>query len=198
LGWGYRHSYHGHCGGNACDSDGCDSCGTGNCDTDGATSDGPGNTASDRVMNEKVISDRPVDSEPAGESAGPAPEPVPDKSTSHARGSAFRLTGMKQDRPGLVEFNKGVASYRARELNEALAAFEAAIAAEPDVAIYHYYLAMTLFGLSGAEAGQEALGRAVELEQREPITDWGKRMQREQGRARAWVEKARRDAGIVK
>jgi tetratricopeptide (TPR) repeat protein len=146
-------------------------------------------------MNEKVISDRPVGSEPAGE---PAPDPVPDKSTRVSRGSAFRLTGMKQSHAGAVDFNKGVASLRSRELNNALALFEAAIAAEPDNALYQYYLAMTLFGLSGAEAGQEALVRAVALEQQQPIADWGKRMEREQGRGRAWVEKARRDAGITK
>lgn len=146
-------------------------------------------------MNEKVISDRPVGGEPAAEAA---PDPVPDKSTSISRGSAFRLTGMKQSQPGAVDFNKGVAAFRTRQLNDALASFEAAIAAESDNALYQYYLAMTLFGLSGAEAGQEALTRAVELEQQQPIADWGKRMEREQGRGRAWVEKARRDAGITK
>jgi len=186
--------YGGGCGDGSCGAGGCDSCSGGNCDIGSTASSAPIDP-SERVMNEKVISDRPVGGEPAGE---PAPDPVPDKSTSVSRGSAFRLTGMKQSHAGAADFNRGVASFRSRELNDALASFEAAIVAESDNAIYQYYLAMTLFGLSGAEAGQAALARAIELEQQQPIADWGKRMEREQGRGRIWVEKARRDAGITK
>lgn len=196
-GYGCGRGY-GACGVGGCDTCGDGSCGAAGCDggnCDVGSQGSAATTSSERVTNEKIISDRPAGDAPVGEAA---PDPVPDKSTSVSRGSAFRLTGMKQNHAGAVDFNKGVTAFRTRQLNDALASFEAAIAAEPDNAVYQYYLAMTLFGLSGPEAGQEALSRAVELEQQEPIADWGKRMEREQGRGRAWVEKARRDAGITK
>jgi len=189
-GFGYGAGCNG-CGGAA----GCDSCGAGGCETSVGGEASAATPSGERITNEKVISDVPAAGEPASEAP---PAPSPDQGVQAPRDSAFRLTGLKQDQPGVAEFNRGVGLYRSRQLNEALAAFEAAIALEDNNAMYHYYLAMTLFGLNGAEAGQEELNRAVVLEEQAPIADWGKRMQREQGRVRAWVEKARRDAGLVK
>jgi hypothetical protein len=180
-GWGYRYGANGYGGSGACGT-----CGNGVASADEASTAVP--ATSDRITNEKVISDQP-----AGD---PEPAPPQDKEARAPGRVHFRLTGMRQD--GSAEFKKGLTAFRAKTFSEALGSFESAIAIEPDNALYHYYQAMTLFNLNGPEAGQESLSRAVALEQEQPITDWGKRLEREQGRARAWVEKARRDAGITK
>ena len=99
---------------------------------------------------------------------------------------------------GAVAFDQGLASFRARSYSNALQSFEAAATAEPDNAIYQYYRALTLFDLNSAEAASEALQQAIELEKREAVPHWGKRMERVQGRGRVWIEKARREAGLVR
>ncbi len=78
----------------------------------------------------------------------------------------------------------------------AVQSFEAAAAAEPQNAMYHYYRALALYNLSGAEAAGEWLQQAVELEREQPVPNWGRRMERVQGRPRLWIEQARRDAGL--
>ncbi len=95
-------------------------------------------------------------------------------------------------------FDEGLTSFRARSFTNALQSFEAAATAEPENAMYHYYRALTLFDLNGAEAGNDALQQAIELEKREAVPHWGKRMERVQGRGRLWIEKARREAGLVR
>ena len=99
---------------------------------------------------------------------------------------------------GAGAFDQGLASFRARSFTNALQSFEAAATAEPNNAIYQYYRALTLFDLNGAEAGGDALRQAIELEKREAVPHWGKRMERVQGRGRVWIEKARREAGLVR
>jgi hypothetical protein len=83
-------------------------------------------------------------------------------------------------------------------MREALGDFEVAASAEPNNALYHYYRALTMYDVAGAEAAQEALQRAVDAESREPVKNWGKRMERVQGRGRLWIEMARRNAGLVR
>ncbi len=114
-----------------------------------------------------------------------------------ARRSTFRLISDARS-DGADAFERGVTLFRSRSYNEALSAFDAAAAAEPDNALYQYYRALALYDANGGEAAGEALQQAVELEQRSPISDWGKRMERVQGRGRLWVETARRKAGLVR
>ena len=127
----------------------------------------------------------------------PAPPPVPTNEASLKGNAQYRLVSQAAA-SGAADFDKGLASYRARSFANALQAFEAAATAEPDNAMYQYYRALTLFDLNGAEAGSEALQQAVELEKRDAVPQWGKRMERVQGRGRLWIEKARREAGLVR
>lgn len=106
------------------------------------------------------------------------------------------ISNAQQD--GSAAFAKGMTAFRSRSLTEAVGSFETAAAAEPNNAIYQYHLALALYDLNGAEVASDALQRAVALEQREPIENWGKRMERIQGRSRAWIEAARREAGLVR
>src|SRR5262245_25195190 len=53
---------------------------------------------------------------------------------------------------------------------------------QPDNAVYYYYyLALTFYELHGEDAGMDVPQQAVQLERREPIANWGKRMERVQG-----------------
>lgn len=130
----------------------------------------------------------------------PAPPPIPNSEASVRGNSQYRLVSQSAagGGNGAAAFDQGLALFRARSFTNALQSFEAAATAEPNNAIYQYYRALTLFDLNGAEAGREALQQAIELEKREAVPHWGKRMERVQGRGRVWIEKARREAGLVK
>lgn len=132
------------------------------------------------------------------ESPTPAPPtPFEGASQSRARQTAFQLISQTRGE-GAGAFEKGLIQMHDGSLNAALAEFERAAGAEPKNPLYQYHIALTLYSLSGADAGADALRTAVELEADAPIGDWGKRMERVQGRQRAWLEKARRDAGVVR
>ncbi len=125
---------------------------------------------------------------------------MPTSEASLRGNSQYRLVSQSaaSGASGAAAFDQGLASFRARSFTNALQSFETAATAEPNNAIYQYYRALTLFDLNGAEAGGEALQQAIELEKREAVPHWGKRMERVQGRGRVWIEKARREAGLVR
>ena len=80
-------------------------------------------------------------------------------------------------------------------LSVAIDAFEEASAAEPEsIRCSATTRALTIYEIRGADAAKVTLQQAVELERAQPIADWGKRMERVQGRNRNWVESARRTA----
>ncbi len=167
-----------------CGGSGCDSCGAG-CTTGGCSSCG----ASD---GSEVIYDGPADDAPA------LPSPPSDQSAA-VRRPLILLAGLRSNRAdGSAEFTRGLNAYRNGSMNDAAREFEAAATAEPDNALYHYYRALAMYDLYGAEAAAEARQQAVQAELREPIAGWGRRMERVQGRARLWIEQARRDAGLVR
>ncbi len=125
-----------------------------------------------------------------------APEAAPADHSASVQQSNFRLASAVR-RDGSAAFDKGVTDFRQGRKREALTDFETAASAEPDNALYHYYRALAQYDVDGAEAAQGALQQAVEAETREPIKNWGKRMERVQGRSRLWIESARRSAGLV-
>jgi tetratricopeptide (TPR) repeat protein len=134
---------------------------------------------------------------------GPAPDSevetkaIDTNEARNERGPTYRLaSNSRQD--GSLAFDKGLASLRSRSLTDALESFNAAVAAEPSNAMYHYFKALTLFELHGADAAGDVLRQAVELERSDRIANWGKRMERVQGRGRAWIEKARREGGLTR
>ncbi len=164
--------------------DGCGSCGAG-C-TSGCSSCNTGGSDS------KTIYDGPAGDAP------PLPSAGIDQSAA-ARRPLILLAGLRnRQADGSADFERGLNAYRNGSLNDAAREFEVAASAEPDNALYHYYRALAMYDLYGAEAAVEAREQAVQAELREPISGWGKRMERVQGRARLWIEQARRDAGLVR
>lgn len=177
----------GGCGAGGCGNSGCAGCGSGS----GCSGCDGGQVIGGQQGKEEIIYDGPAGNPPA------PPEPAPANEASTTREAQYRLVG--QSTPsGAAAFDRGLASFRGRSLTDALQSFEAAANAEPANAIYHYYKALTLYDLHGAEAGDVALQQAIELEQREAVPNWGKRMERVQGRSRVWIEKARREAGLAR
>lgn len=156
------------------------------CATGGCTSGACGSTSGETVAPGETLPQ-----------SGEVPVPVADPQTSNSVHSKFRLTSsVRHD--GAPAFQRGLTAFRAKNMNGAAAEFNAAAELEPDNALYHYYLAMSTFETAGADAANEARQKAIELELREPIKDWGRRMERIQGRSRVWIEQARRDAGLVR
>ena len=165
----------------------------GDCASGGGVSDNSSSSGEiDLPRGAKIISDRVLDE-------GQTPTPTPDEHSAIAKGSPFRLTGLDQNSEGgLPAFERGLAAVRNGSMNAALRAFTTAAEAEPSSAIYHYYRALAMLEVAGADAAQEILATAVEVEQREGVQNWGQRMERVQGGGRLWIEKARRDANLVR
>jgi hypothetical protein len=140
-----------------------------------------------------IISDRTIGGDDS------PPMAADDQSAAMNR-SVFRLTGLKQEdaAAGAPAFERGLAAYRGGSKNDALSAFTAASEAEPSNAVFQYYRALAMFDVAGAEAAQDVLAEAVDLEKREGVKNWGRQMERVQGRSRLWVEKARREAGLIR
>jgi len=178
------------CGGGSC---GWSSCGGGGCGwgcTSPGCSGGSCSTSGQSTGGEEVIYDGPAANAP------PAPVSQPEEA-QYSHNAPYRLVSNKQA-DGSAAFDKGVSAFRAHSLNDAAGAFDMAVAAEPDNAFFWYYRAMTLFDLGNTGAANEALQKAIALEREEPIANWGRRMERVQGRNRNWVENARRAAGLVR
>jgi hypothetical protein len=185
----------GACGYGSCGDGSCGGCGDGACG--GGCSSGCASGCSGCSGGQQDGGDVLYDGPAAADQ--PAPPPIPNSEASLKAGSQYRLVSQSAaGGSGAAAFDQGLASFRARSFTTALQSFEVAATAEPDNAIYQYYRALTLFDLHGAEGGNEALQRAIELEKREAVPQWGKRMERVQGRGRVWIEKARREAGLVR
>jgi tetratricopeptide (TPR) repeat protein len=173
-----------------CGGGGCSNCGYGGCVRGGCTCGTCTVSAStDGRSKSNIISEQPA---PAAESA---PETAPSDRSASIHRSPYHSTSARQD--GSIAFQKGITVFRQGKMREALGEFEAAASAEPKNALYPYHRALATFDLAGADAAQEALKQAIEAESLEPVKNWGKRMERVQGRGRVWIETARRNAGLV-
>lgn len=179
------------CGGGYADG-GCSSCSSGGITTEGYSS---GSYGSESVGQERVIYDGPAAGAPATETF--APTPAPADSTSARHGASIRTASYRRVVVS-PDFERGLALYRKGQLNEAIGVFETAAQADPQNALYQYYRALALFDLNGAEAAEDALKDAIQAEGRRPIIGWGQMMERVQGPGRLWIERARREAGLVK
>lgn len=197
CGYGY-----GNCGGGCCASygnsygGGCSGGGCSNGDV-GTSSGAPVGSSTDAGQpiqsDEKVLYDGPAESAPTNNAP---PEPQADPSASLSRG-LFRLTSQTSpQRDGSNDFARGLRAYMDNNMTQALEGFEAASAAEPQNALYGYYRALAMFNLQGADAANDWLAQAVQLERENPVAQWGRRMERVQGRARLWVEQARAAGGV--
>lgn len=146
--------------------------------------------------NPNVIYDGPAAGAPT---VAPQPEPevVPAPPSAQAvPRTTNQFASYRSERS--THFERGLRWYREGNLSEATAEFQAAAQAEPENALYHYHHALALFDQHGAEVADEALQTAISAEKRQAIASWGQRMERIQGPARIWIEKARRNAGLVK
>jgi hypothetical protein len=160
-------------------------------DVVGESTSGPVGTES----NPKVIYDGPAAGAPQIQEQQPVVAP-PAGDAAAARQSAHRLASYR--RQVNSSFEKGLTLYRERRLNEAATEFQAAVNADPNNALYLYYNALAMYDQHGAEAAGDALQQAIQAERRQAVANWGQAMERVQGQGRLWIEKARRDAGLVR
>jgi tetratricopeptide (TPR) repeat protein len=131
--------------------------------------------------------------EPAAPPAATPPAEVDAQTTGHQ--TSFRLASQTQA-SGTAAYARGLRSYWDGNMSEAIAAFDAASAAEPENALYQYYRALAYYNVAGPEGASDWLAQAVEAERQAPVKNWGKSMERVQGSARLWIERARTAARI--
>jgi len=93
-------------------------------------------------------------------------------------------------------FVDGQRAFLERDLGLAIDTLTEVCGAEPMNALAFYFLALAQREIGDLTAAETTLTTAVELEVRNPIAHWGKRMERVQGERRLWVEKSRR-AGLA-
>ena len=205
-----------YCGDSGCFDGGCDSggcadgncvgggCANGDCGAGSYDSDYDGQVEGESVIggegmptegNPKVIYDGPAAGAPQIQQQEPVVAP-PAGDSAAARQSPHRLASYR--RQVSASFEKGLTLYRERRLTEAANEFQAAVNADPNNALYLYFNALAMYDQHGAEAAGDALQQAIQAERRQPVANWGQAMERVQGQGRLWIEKARRDAGLVR
>lgn len=172
-------------------NDGCGSFGGGGCSVGGIgwSSGGQVHTSGTEGGGEVIYDGATSDTETGS-------EPVNVNEARNSTSSRYHLVSNAQ-RDGSMAFDKGLIAFRSRSLTSAIDDFDAALSAEPTNAMYHYYRALALYDRDGVDAAGDALQQAIQSERDQPISNWGKRMERVQGRSRLWVENARRAAGLV-
>ncbi|MDH3716587.1 MAG: tetratricopeptide repeat protein [Planctomycetota bacterium] len=97
---------------------------------------------------------------------------------------------------GAAELSQGLHSFWAGQYDAAIQALTEATAADPNVALAHYMLAISHRRLGEQSAAKAALTTALAAEQVMPVCNWGMQMQRIQGADRIWLEDARYAAGL--
>jgi len=95
-----------------------------------------------------------------------------------------------------VRFGNGLHKFWSRHYDEALERFQAARRTDPTDAAYLYFSALAYLRSGQADLAKTALAEAVALEASYPIPNWGRMMERVQGRQRVWLEEARTDAAM--
>jgi hypothetical protein len=192
---------YGGCG--ACGSYGCGGCGTGcgGCESCGVGCDGCGDGGCACTSSAGGTTSFETDSKTIDDGPAPGPEPAAEPEAAEGDPMAsthqigFRRTaGTRRD--GTSAYARGLRSYWDGQMSEALRAFDAAAAAEPENALYQYYRALSFYNLQGPDAAGDWLAQAVEMERQSPIKNWGRQMERVQGRARLWVEQARNNVSL--
>jgi hypothetical protein len=182
----------GGCGWDGCASGGCVSGDCGNCGANCGVNGGDSSGTIDLPPGAKVISDKVL-----GEDQ--TPTPAEDGRSASTQRSSFQLAGLeRREAGGSRDFERGLEAFRSGSMSEALRDFTTAAEAQPTSAIYLYYRALAMFEVAGAQAAEDILASAVEVERREGVENWGQRMERVQGRGRLWIEKARREANLVR
>ncbi|MEX2118947.1 MAG: tetratricopeptide repeat protein [Pirellulales bacterium] len=106
-----------------------------------------------------------------------------------ASASIYREVAFQHDASSMQQ---GLHAFWAGDLAQAEQAFTAATASDASNPMALYFLALIQHQMGDVEAAEPTLGRAVELERRAPVLDWGRRMERVQGQHRLWLEEARR------
>jgi hypothetical protein len=178
----------GGCGGGCAMGGGCSGCSGGDYAAGPAAVDGA-------ESGERVLYDGPAAGAP-GVTPAPAPAPAPEPSAENTQ-TSFRTASQTQIRREVSPaFTRGLRAYWDGSMNDALQSFDAASAADPRNALYQYYRALAYYNVAGEDAANQWLAQAVELERQAPIANFGRNMERVQGRARLWLEQARRDAGL--
>ena len=176
---------------------GCRDGGCGSCGCDGCSVGGIGWSSVRQVHTSDTEGGGEVIYDGATNGTETSSEPVQVTEARNSKSSRYHLVSNARS-DGSIAFDKGLIAFRSRSLSSAIGDFDSALSAEPTNAMYHYYRALALYDRDGADAASDALRQAVQLERDQPITNWGKRMERVQGRNRLWVEDARRAAGLVR
>lgn len=123
----------------------------------------------------------PSDSEPAQ-----SKRLVPDKSADETpAGSDFNKARAFRDQSDTY--------FRRGQLTEAVAAQQSAVRFDPQNAALAYVLAYLQHRLGQIDAAQQTVQIANELDQKQPVSNWGQLMENYQGPSRIWLENARRD-----
>jgi len=127
--------------------------------------------------------------------------PAADDSTGidHRAGSFTQLAShRKQAAADSPELRRALADVYQGDYHNALYRLSEAVERGSQDPLTRYLLALCQYQIGDTETAAATLREAVRLEGENPIINWGRRMQRIQGRPRLWIEQARRDAEVVR
>jgi hypothetical protein len=91
----------------------------------------------------------------------------------------------------LAAFRRGRQQLEMRQYADAVVALQEVVGIQPQDPLAHYLLALAHHQNGAQTAADQHISTGAELEQQDPIANWGRAMQRYQGRPRLWLERAR-------
>lgn len=90
-----------------------------------------------------------------------------------------------------VWFGDGLHKFWSRRYQDAIGRFQAARKVDPTNPAYVYFLALAYKRSGQKDLAETALAEAIELEAGYRVSNWGKMMERVQGKERVWLEDAK-------
>ena len=137
--------------------------------------------------------------QPNMDSDAPAEIPEPEAVAASAALRLASLTRTETNAETAVDrFASGLTHYRNGNYQAAMEAFEAALNADSSNAKYAYFSALAQREIGQTQRADWFLALGLQLEQTEPIANWGRVMERVQGQGRIWLENARSQGRVVR
>jgi hypothetical protein len=101
------------------------------------------------------------------------------------------ITTEADRKTAFAALRRGRQQLEMRQYADAVLALQEVVGLQPQDPLAHYLLALAHHQNGDQTAADQHIWAGAELEQQDPIANWGRAMQRYQGRPRLWLERAR-------
>jgi hypothetical protein len=133
------------------------------------------------------------------DSDAPVEVPTPEAVAANDSLRLASLTRIQSEGDNAADrFATGLTHFHTGNYQAAMEAFEDALNAETTNAKYAYFSALAQREVGQLKRADWFLALGLQLEQAEPIANWGRVMERVQGPGRIWLENARSQGSVIR